>query len=328
MPARPRTSPDRQRPVISRSSDVGRGPGRGLFLVKRRSARQNGLMPAPRRLARFGPFEADLVTGELRRQGRRVVLQQQPFRLLRALLEQPGELVTRDALRRQLWPDGTFVLFERGLTSAMRKVRAALGDRADGPVYIETLAGRGYRFIAPVMFADLESAEAAPRFDIRRAGWMAALIVIAVALGGRSSTPVVADERLDAALSLSSYACRLKADGRSDEALVVIRQAHALVPHSARITAEVGFYLHAARHYDAELPMLRLAVAQDDRSVDAWLHLGLGYARRLAFGDAITALERAQALSPDDSRIGYWLAWTRAQPHDEVRRLATGPSGA
>jgi DNA-binding winged helix-turn-helix (wHTH) protein len=101
------------------------------------------------RLATLGPFEADLVTGELRENGSLVPLQQQPFRLLRALLERPGELVGRDELRRTLWPEGTLVAFERGLTSAMRKVREALGDRAGAARYIETLPGRGYRFIAP-----------------------------------------------------------------------------------------------------------------------------------------------------------------------------------
>jgi tetratricopeptide (TPR) repeat protein len=133
-------------------------------------------------------------------------------------------------------------------------------------------------------------------------------------MGEHTSTPGTAGERLDAALPLSSYACRLKFEGRFDEALTVIRQAHALAPGSARITAEVGFFLHAARQYDAELPMLRLAVAQDARSVDAWLHLGLGYARRSRFSEAIGALERARALAPDDARVGRWLEWARSQP--------------
>jgi DNA-binding winged helix-turn-helix (wHTH) protein len=271
-------------------------------------------MSESRRLARFGPFEADLVTGELRRDGQRVAIQQQPFRLLKALLEQPGELVTREALRQKLWADGTFVAFERGLTSAMRKVREALGDRADTPVYIETLQGRGYRFIAPVAFANPRATSPMSLVAAtRRLGWIAAIAVIGVATGGHVSSPDVADDRLQAALSLSSYACRLKSEGRFDEALAVIRQAHALAPHSARITAEVGFYSHAARQYEAELPMLRLAVVQDARSVDAWLHLGLGYARRLDFSEAIAALERARALAPDNPNVERWLTWARAQ---------------
>ncbi len=269
--------------------------------------------------ARFGPFSADLVTGELKRNGRPVALQQQPFRLLRALLEQPGELVTRDVLRRTLWPDGTFVAFERGLTSAMRKVREALGDRADTPIYIETLPGRGYRFIAPVMFESPQVSRGARIAGLPlRLAWIAALLAMSMATGGRTWSPAIASERLEAAMSLSSYACRLKANGRFDEALTVIRQAHALAPDSARITAEVGLHLHAARRYDEELPMLRLAVAQDAGSVDAWLHLGLGYARRANYTEAVSALERARSLAPGDPRVMQWLAWVQAQTLPEI----------
>jgi DNA-binding winged helix-turn-helix (wHTH) protein len=273
-------------------------------------------MSETRRLASFGPFEADLVTGELRKDGAPVPLQPQPFRLLRALVERPGELVSRDELRRTLWAEGTFVAFERGLTSAMRKAREALGDRADAPRYIETLPGRGYRFIAPVTFGRPRPASAPP-LARRRFAWVAGLLVAALALGDRASSPAIADERLEAALSLSTYACRLKTDGRVEEALAVIRQAHALAPESARITAEVGFLLHAARQYDAEMPMLRRAVAQDARSVDAWLHLGLGHARRADFAEALEALQRAEALAPENASVARWLAWARAQARSQ-----------
>lgn len=99
---------------------------------------------------RFGIFEADLASGELRRQGRLVKLQQQPFDLLRVLLEQPGQVVTRETLHRRLWPDGVTVDFDQSLNKAVTKLRDALGDTADSPRFIETLPKRGYRFIAPV----------------------------------------------------------------------------------------------------------------------------------------------------------------------------------
>ena len=102
-----------------------------------------------RRLFRFGTFEADSVTGELRRAGRPVGLQEQPFRLLLALLDRPAEIVTRAELREKLWGE-THVDFEEGLNTAVRKLRDALGDSASNPRFIETLPRRGYRFIAPV----------------------------------------------------------------------------------------------------------------------------------------------------------------------------------
>jgi DNA-binding winged helix-turn-helix (wHTH) protein len=105
--------------------------------------------PTPRRY-RFGTFEADGGTGELRRQGIRVRLNAQPFQLLVMLLERPGELVTREEIASALWPDGTFVDFEHGVNSAMNRIREALGDSAANPRFVETLAKRGYRFIAPV----------------------------------------------------------------------------------------------------------------------------------------------------------------------------------
>ncbi len=107
--------------------------------------------PAPHaaRVA-FGPFEADLQTGELRRAGRRVPLQPKPFRVLAVLLREPGELVTRERLRLELWSDSTTVDFDQGLGFCVRQVRQALEDDARRPRYVETLPRRGLRFIAPV----------------------------------------------------------------------------------------------------------------------------------------------------------------------------------
>ena len=100
---------------------------------------------------RFGPFEANLHSGELREQGRTIRVQPQPMKVLAVLLERPGDLVTRDELRSQLWPDELYVDFERGLNRSINKLRYALLDNADAPAYIETITKRGYRFIAPVL---------------------------------------------------------------------------------------------------------------------------------------------------------------------------------
>jgi DNA-binding winged helix-turn-helix (wHTH) protein len=105
------------------------------------------------KIVRFGLFEADLAAGELRKQGVRIRLQEQPFQVLAYLLERPGEAVTREELRQKLWPADTFVDFDHSLNTAVNKVREALGDSASSPRYVETLARRGYRFLGPVQGA-------------------------------------------------------------------------------------------------------------------------------------------------------------------------------
>jgi DNA-binding winged helix-turn-helix (wHTH) protein/TolB-like protein len=144
---------------------------------------------------RFGQFEVDQVAGELHRDGRRVRLQEQPRQILLALLERPGELVTREVLRERLWKSDTFVDFEHGLNTAVKKLRQALGDSAEAPRFIETLAKRGYRFIGeiqPLEPADLLAdsppapASAVPDVAARRwirrpAVWVASAIVVASA---------------------------------------------------------------------------------------------------------------------------------------------------
>jgi DNA-binding winged helix-turn-helix (wHTH) protein len=99
---------------------------------------------------RFGTFEIDLQSGELSKSGMRVRLQAQPFRLLAMLLDRAGEVVTREELQRHLWGSETTVDFDHGLGTAINKLREALGDSADNPRFIETLAKRGYRFVAPI----------------------------------------------------------------------------------------------------------------------------------------------------------------------------------
>lgn len=99
---------------------------------------------------RFGEFELDEPAGELRRSGRRVKLQPQPFKLLGLLARRAGSLVTRDEIRRELWPEGTFVDFDQAVNFSIKQIRDVLHDDAERPLYIETVPRRGYRFIAPV----------------------------------------------------------------------------------------------------------------------------------------------------------------------------------
>src|SRR5208337_2899934 len=113
------------------------------------------------RLLRFGVFEVDLAAGELRKNGARIRLQEQPFQVLAALLQNAGQVVTRNDLREKIWPADTFVDFDHSVNTAVNKVREALGDSASSPRFVETLARRGYRFLAPVdTVAAAESAAA------------------------------------------------------------------------------------------------------------------------------------------------------------------------
>ncbi len=113
---------------------------------------------SPRRV-HAGLFEVDLGSGEIHKSGRKVRLQEQPFRVLAMLLERPGELITREELQARVWPADTFVGFDEGINTAIRKLRVAFGDSADNPRFIETIPRRGYRFVAPVQDAIAEPAQ-------------------------------------------------------------------------------------------------------------------------------------------------------------------------
>jgi TolB-like protein/DNA-binding winged helix-turn-helix (wHTH) protein/Tfp pilus assembly protein PilF len=148
---------------------------------------------APRRILGFGSFEVDLASGELRREGLRVRLQDQPLHLLVLLLERAGEVVTREELRSELWPADTFVDFDHSLNTAVKKLREALGDSAEAPRYVETLARRGYRFLAPVtergptppppLSADAEVRSPAQAAAGRRLSPTPRIVLLALVLG-------------------------------------------------------------------------------------------------------------------------------------------------
>jgi DNA-binding winged helix-turn-helix (wHTH) protein/tetratricopeptide (TPR) repeat protein len=140
---------------------------------------------------RFGAFELDLRAGELHKQGLRVKLQEQPFRVLTVLLHRPGEVVTRDELRASIWPADTFVDFDNSLNTSINKLREALGDSAESPRFIETLPRRGYRFVAPVTGNGRESVVAATGVPGAKLGRkrkkmaiVALIIVAGVSAGG------------------------------------------------------------------------------------------------------------------------------------------------
>jgi TolB-like protein/DNA-binding winged helix-turn-helix (wHTH) protein/Flp pilus assembly protein TadD len=207
------------------------------------------------RAIRFGVFEADLSSGELRKSGVRVKLHAQPFQVLSVLLQHPGELVTRQQLSKELWAEDTFVDSEQGLATAISKIREALGDSADNPRYVETLPRRGYRFIANVTEIDTASGprpelaassltvQAAELATRKRRPWasarnivVTAVVVVAVALAAiwlrrgapRASTGI----RSIAVLpwdSLSGDASQdYFADGMTDELITELGQISSL----------------------------------------------------------------------------------------------------
>src|SRR5690242_10214652 len=132
----------------------------------------------------FGVFEIDLAGGELRKSGIKIKLQDQPFRVLSALLQHPGEIVTREDLRQKIWQADTFVDFDQSLNKAINKIREALGDTAENPRFLETVPRRGYRFIAPVSGQKQQASIGEPSVPIRaRWRWLVILVGCACILG-------------------------------------------------------------------------------------------------------------------------------------------------
>ena len=135
------------------------------------------------RIVRFGVFEVDFEAGELRRRGTKVKLQEQPFQVLAALLERPGKVVTREDLRSKLWPADTFVDFDHSLNAAIKRLRDALGESADSPVFIETLARRGYRFIGSINTLAGEMANALDHRTLFSRHWIVGASLCVIVLG-------------------------------------------------------------------------------------------------------------------------------------------------
>lgn len=166
-------------------------------------------------IVKFGPFEADLGAGLLRKHGLRVKLQDQPFQILTVFLAAPGEIVTRERLRQRLWPEGTFVDFDNSLNAAINKLREALADSADNPRYIETLPRRGYRFVAtverPLAAGNGSGANALGRNEARKTETPAARASLASAAGAprrfriRTTAAIVGTVLLVAAISVAQF---------------------------------------------------------------------------------------------------------------------------
>jgi Tol biopolymer transport system component/DNA-binding winged helix-turn-helix (wHTH) protein len=265
-------------------------------------------------IARFGTFEVNLQTGELRHAGQKIKLQEQPFQVLASLLERPGEVVTRDELRNKLWPGDTFVDFDHSLNAAIKRLRDALGESADAPVFIETLARRGYRFIAPVNgFSDPGGIAAVPRqgkssFFLRHRIAVACLspIVIAVLVWAAWRLPVRRTEVIERRLTSNSAensvsSAAISPDGKylayADNSGIYLKQirtgeAHP-VPLPPNFVARVDDWLPDGSH-------LLVSRQEQPGKASLWSISIFGGSPRLLADDA-----SGGSVSPDGSRIAF-----------------------
>ena len=277
---------------------------------------------SPTRLA-FGPFEVNASSGELFKHGSRVRLTKQPFQILLSLLEQPGELVTREQLLAKIWGDGTFVDFEHSLNAAMNRLRQSLGDSAEKPRYIETVPGRGYRFIGaperqtsatPIAVEPVIREE--PR-RLRRGPWWA----LAAALVGLLSLAVWWRFQDHGASLSSAKVIRLTTDAGLSDAPAISRDGK-LVAYSSDIATEGQMDLYVKQVTGGQPIRLTFDGAGNttpDFSPDSSKIVfrsnrdGGGIYEIPAFGGQARLLARGgktPVYSPDGSQVAYWVGTT------------------
>ena len=262
----------------------------------------------------FGPFQLDLQSGQLRRGGLPVKLQPQPARLLSMLVSRPGELVTRDEIRSQLWDADTFVDFDQSVNFCVRQIRSALHDDADMPCYLETLPKRGYRFIAPVQSpqetaASIESRETA---GVRRRGmsrWaMSAAAAVLVSLAVLAFRPVVQGRWNQSAAP-------------STQAMAVPGARRAVDPHAREQLLLGRFFLNRATRPDVTraIELFDGAIKEDPEYAAAYAALADAYNR---LGSVFIA-----GAAPVNTRLLALRASTRAAQLDPELAEAYAASG-
>jgi len=293
---------------------------------------------------RFGIFEVDLRAGELRRNGMRVKLQEQPFQVPSLLLERPGEVVTREEVRNRLWPADTFVDFDHSLNAAIRRLRDALGDSAENPTFVETVARRGYRFLAPVAVPTVENGsdqvpvvtEPASRTPHLRRRWIlgvvaAMALVVGVVLGWHLSlhAPVPAASRI-ARLTANPVddpvlASAISRDGRylafSDESGFYLRQIDTGETHA--IDLPQGLLPNSLSWYPDNVHMV-LGLCGIDRESSLWTISVLGGSARKIIDNGGNP-----SVSPDGKQIAYIAGkilrqriWLASIDGEQPRQLA------
>jgi DNA-binding winged helix-turn-helix (wHTH) protein/Tol biopolymer transport system component len=269
---------------------------------------------------RFGTFELDLRAGELRRQGLKVKLQEQPFQVLAQLLEKPGEVVTREELRNRLWPADTFVDFDHSLNAAIRRLRDALGDSAENPRFVETVARRGYRFLGPVVSGNgngtIQTApaalESAPHPTMRfQVWWIAAgasaivLVVLGLTLGLLLAQHGPAPSRFSQ-LTANPAEDRVRAaaisrDGRylafSDETGFYVRQIDTGETHP--IVLPESLTVRSLNWFPDSIHMV-VALAEPGRESSLWEISAMGGSARKFIDEG-----HSPAVSPDGREVAF-----------------------
>jgi len=293
---------------------------------------------------RFGVFELDLRAGELRRNGCKIKLQEQPFQVLALLLEKPGEVVTREDLRNRLWPADRFVDFDHSLNAAIRRLRDALGDSADNPTFVATVARRGYRFLAPVTIPNNGSSGSVagpqripdvpkPAAADAHLWWIAGATAVVLVLIGLKIGLSLAQHRITA--PMQSLISQLTANPAEDRV-----RAAAISPDAryAAFADETGFYLRQIATGEthpfplpAGLLMDSVSWFPDSAHMVVGLHgngqgralwevSALGGNARMLFNDG-----RSPAVSPDGKQIAFV---TGTKMHNQIWLMAADGEGA
>src|SRR5215467_1668377 len=267
---------------------------------------------------RFGIFEVDLRAGQLRRNGFKVRLQDQPFQVLAMLLERPGEVVTREELHAHLWSSNTFVDFDHGLNAAVKRLRDALGDSAENPRFVETLARRGYRFLAhvelpadepPMLQVPLTSTTFKPHWRLALGGFL--ILILAIGFGlqvgmraSRALQPVLPKEtRLTAnSPDVPVYFGAISPDGRYlayvDPRGTFLREIATDEAHGLLLPQ--GFQVHHLSWFPDGSHLLTEAVAGGEERSSLWNLPLLGGAPRRLVDDA-----EAGSVSPDGKQVAF-----------------------
>ena len=271
-------------------------------------------------VVKFGVYEVDPHAGELRRNGVKIKLQEQPFQLLTMLLERPGEVISREEMQRRLWPADTFVDFDHSLNAAVKRLRDALRDSADNPRFVETLARRGYRFVAPVAGAAPGNGLSNGKIEVKVAPrpsyiarWVAAtLVLVAVCVGvgwhagHRTAQPMVPREvRLTAnSADVPIFRATISPDGRllayTDPRGLFLREVNREEAHQLALPTD--FKAHSVNWFPDGSHVLVGGAAGDGEKSSLWNISILGGAPR-----ELVEQSEAGTVSPDGSKIAYLL---------------------